>query len=332
MRKDSFLAGGDNHPVLTTSARLLRLLSLLQSRRDWTGTELAGRLDVTSRTVRNDIEKLRSLGYPVDSRPGSSGGYRLGTGGALPALLLDSEEAVAIALGLRSAAGGTVAGLEEASLRAVTKLEQILPPRLRHQVVALAAAVTPAPGRGPTVDPDVLAAIADAAWKRERLRFDYTDHEGAVGRRDVEPHRLVSSGRRWYLAGWDADRSDWRTFRVDRISPRLPGGPSFQTREPPGGDFVDYVTQGVGTALWRHRARVRLHVPAAQVSGRLPSSAGSLEPVDAAHCIFSTGADTLPTLALYLGMLDVDFDVLEPPELRAHLARLGVRYTRAGAQ
>ena len=197
--------------MLPTSARLLRLLGLLQTHRDWTGPQLAERLAVSTRTVRNDVEKLRSLGYPVHSTTGVSGGYRLGPGAALPPLLLDDDEAVAVAVGLRSAAGGTVAGIEETSLRALAKLEQVLPSRLRHRVSALARAVVALPGTGPAVDADVLTAIAAAVRAHERLRFDYADHGGATSRRDTEPHRLVHTGRRWYLVAWDVTRADWRT-------------------------------------------------------------------------------------------------------------------------
>jgi predicted DNA-binding transcriptional regulator YafY len=316
--------------MLPTSARLLRLLGLLQTHRDWTGPQLAERLGVSVRTVRNDVEKLRSLDYPVHSTTGVTGGYRLGPGAVLPPLLLDDDEAVAVAVGLRSAAaGGTVAGIEETSVRALAKLEQVLPSRLRHRVAALAGAVVALPGTGPTVDADVLTAIAGAIRGHERLRFDYADHGGATTRRDTEPHRLVHTGRRWYLVAWDVTREDWRTFRADRMTPKSPTGPRFIPRDPPDPDVGGYVSRGTATALWRYHARVRLHVPMAAVQDRVTPAIGTLEVLDDDHCVFSTGADTLPMLALYLGMLDVDFDVLDPPGLRAELAALGARYTRA---
>src|SRR5262245_6206297 len=221
---------------MDTSERLLKLLSLLQARPGWTGQELAERLAVTARTVRNDVERLRRLGYPVHASPGVGGGYRLGAGAALPPLLLDDEEAVAVALGLRTAAGGAVAGIEETSLRALVKLEQVLPSRLRHRVNALHSTMATVPGVGPTVEAGVLTAIAAATRDRERLRFDYRDHDGSGSVRDVEPHRVVSWGRRWYLVAWDAGKQDWRTFRVDRMRPRRPTGPRFIPREVPGGD------------------------------------------------------------------------------------------------
>src|ERR671930_1219625 len=216
--------------MLETSARLLKLLSLLQARRDWTGAELASRLEVTTRTVRNDVERLRGLGYPVHASPGVGGGYRLGAGAALPPLLLDDEEAVAVVVGLRTAANGTVTGIEETSVRALTKLEQVLPSRLRHRIRAVHTATVSIPGTGPTVPTDVLTAIAAAIRGSERLRFDYASHNGTPSRRDVEPHRLVNWGRRWYLVAWDLGRADWRTFRVDRLTPRGVAGPGFAPR------------------------------------------------------------------------------------------------------
>jgi predicted DNA-binding transcriptional regulator YafY len=316
---------------MDTSERLLTLLSLLQARPDWTGPELAERLGVTGRTVRNDVERLRRLGYPVHASPGVGGGYRLGAGAALPPLLLDDQEAVAVAVGLRTAAGGAVAGIEETSLRALVKLEQVLPSRLRHRVNALHSAMAAVQGGGPTVDAEVLTAIAAAIRDRQRLRFDYRLHDGSVGVRDVEPHRVVSWGRRWYLVAFDADRQDWRTFRVDRVVPRAPTGPRFIARRVPGGDVTAYVERTVGRATWRYQARVLLHAPAASLAGRLPPAV-ELEPVDERTCIATAGADDPTVLALYLGMLDVDFDILDAPELAEALAQLARRYARAAGR
>jgi predicted DNA-binding transcriptional regulator YafY len=313
---------------MDTSERLLKLLSLLQARPDWTGQELAERLEVTTRTVRNDVERLRRLGYPVKASPGVGGGYRLGAGAALPPLLLDDEEAVAVAVGLRTAAGGAVAGIEETSLRALIKLEQVLPSRLRHRVNALHGAMVTVPGGGPTVDAGVLTAIAAAIRDRQRLRFDYRHHDGTASVRDVEPHRMVSWGRRWYLVAFDTERQDWRTFRVDRIAPRLPTGPRFGPRKVPGGDVTAYVEQTVGRATWRYRARVLLHAPAAQLAAKLPPAV-ELEPVDDHRCIASVGADDPYVLALHLGLLDVDFELVDAPELATALGKLAGRYTRA---
>jgi predicted DNA-binding transcriptional regulator YafY len=313
---------------MSTSARLLRLLSLLQARRDWSGPELADRLGVTTRTVRNDVQRLRALGYPVHATPGVAGGYRLGAGAALPPLLLDDDEAVAIAVGLRTAAGGTVTGIQETSVRALAKLEQVLPSRLRHQVNALQTATVEIPAPGPTVDPAVLTAIAGACRDHQRLRFDYRDHDGSASLRTVEPHRLVHERGRWYLVAWDVDRQDWRTFRADRIAPRTPTGPRFTPREPPGGDLATYLLRGVGAATWRYRARVRVHAPATAVAARVPPAV-LVEAVDDRSCIVSAGSDTPHMLALYLGMLDADFEVEDPPELVERLLKLADRYRRA---
>jgi len=312
-----------------TSARLLRLLSLLQARRDWTGTELAGRLGVTTRTVRKDVERLRGLGYPVDARRGVAGGYRLGTEGALPPLLLDDEEAVAIAVGLRTAAGGSIAGIEETSVRALAKLQQVLPSRLRHRISAFQASTLPAPSPGPRVDPDVLTLIAGACRDHERLRFDYRAHSGAATRRSVEPYRLVNDRRRWYLVSWDLDRDDWRTFRVDRIEPRTPTGPRFTPRAlPPDREIVAQVARGAGEATWRYRARVIVHAPAAHVRDRLPIPV-DVEPLTEDRCAFEPGSDHPEMLALYLGLLGADFTVVESPELVEALRTLVLRYQRA---
>ncbi|MEH1166858.1 YafY family protein [Micromonospora sp. CPCC 205539] len=315
--------------MVETSVRLLRLLALLQGHRDWSGATLAERLAVTTRTVRNDVERLRVLGYQIESRPGVAGGYRLGAGSALPPLLLDDDEAVAVAVGLRVAASGTVSGIEETSLRALAKLEQALPARLRHRVDALRTATVSAVAGGPTVEAATLTAVSTAVHRRERLRFDYDGHDGAATVRDVEPYRLIYTGRRWYLLGWDIGRGDWRTFRADRIQPRTPTGPRFPPREPPGGDAVAHVLRGVGSTAWRHSARVRLHAPAALMTERIPTTAGLLEAVDERTCLLHTGGESLANLAAFLGTIEVDFDVLDPPELRAVLQAVATRFGRA---
>ncbi|MFC0030870.1 helix-turn-helix transcriptional regulator [Micromonospora chaiyaphumensis] len=316
--------------MLETSARLLRLLSLLQTPRDWTGAELADRLAVSTRTVRNDVERLRALGYPVHGTRGAVGGYRLGAGAALPPLLLDDEEAVAVAVGLRTAAGGSVAGIEETSLRALAKLEQVLPHRLRRRVTALHTHTVRVPHDqpGPTVDAGTLSLIGAACRDRERLRFDYVRHDGTADRRDVEPYRLVNWGRRWYLVAFDPARDDWRTFRVDRISPRTPTGPRFAARDLPG-DVVDRVRHGVSAAAWRHRATVRVHAPAEVVADRINPAVGTVEPAGDTACLLHTGADRLETIAVWLGLLDLDFTVEDPPELADLLRTLAARYLRA---
>ncbi|WP_067537546.1 helix-turn-helix transcriptional regulator [Nocardia crassostreae] len=314
--------------MLETSARLLRLLSLLQARRDWTGPELADRLQVTTRTVRNDIERLRELGYPVQARPGVTGGYRLGAGGTLPPLLLDDEEAVAVALGLRTAATGSITGIEETSLRALTKLQQILPSRLRHRVDAFQHAL-PIPARGPRVDPATLTLLAAACRDRERLHFNYRAHSGATARRSVEPYRLLDHRQRWYLFAWDSDRADWRTFRVDRIQPGTPTGPRFTPRPlPPDAEITARAERGIGEAAWHFRATVIVHASAAHVRDRLPIPA-DIEPLDEHRCRFRPGSDHPYQLALYLGMLDADFEIVDSPELAAAIHTLIARYQRA---
>ncbi|MCW2918249.1 MAG: DNA-binding transcriptional regulator [Actinomycetia bacterium] len=312
--------------MLETSARLLRLLSLLQARRDWASADLAERLGVAVRTVRRDVGRLRSLGYPVHATPGVSGGYRLGVGAALPPLLLDDEEAVAVAVGLRSAAAVSIAGIEETSVRALTKLEQVLPSRLRRRVNAFQTYAVAVPGTGPTVDIGVLTTVTAACRDHERLRFDYTGHDGADSVRTVEPHRLVSWGRRWYLVAWDVDRRDWRIFRADRIRPRTPTGPKCVPRDPPDGDVVTYVSRRMGTTMWPYQARVRVHAPAEVVAGR---TNGLLETIDEHSCVLTLAGDSLGVIVVILGLLDVDFDVIEPPQLIDYMARLADRYRRA---
>jgi predicted DNA-binding transcriptional regulator YafY len=316
--------------MLQTSARLLRLLSLLQARADWSGPQLADRLGVTTRTVRNDVERLRALGYPMHATPGVGGGYRLGAGAALPPLLLDDDEAVAVAVGLRTAASGTVTGIQETSVRALVKLQQVLPSRLRHRVAAVAASTVEIPAAGPTVDAEVLTAIAGACRDHQRLRFDYRDHDGSASIRSVEPHRLVHDRGRWYLVAWDSDREDWRTFRADRIRPRTPTGPRFAPRDPPDGDIATYLLRGVGSATWRYRARVTVHAPAAVVAARVPPAV-LVEAVDERTCVVDAGSDTPQMLVVYLGMLDADFEVDEPPELVEQVRALADRYRRATA-
>jgi predicted DNA-binding transcriptional regulator YafY len=332
-RKGSFLDLDETADMLETSARLLRLLSLLQSRRSWPGAELAERLDVTTRTVRNDIERLRQLGYAVDATPGVAGGYRLVDGGALPPLLLDDDDAVAIAVSLRTAADRAVTGLDETSLRALTKLQQVLPSRLRHRVDALLTSMVPVVPMGPTVDTDVLTTLAGACRDAERVRFDYRTHGGASASRAVEPHRLVSWRGRWYLVGWDLDRDDWRTFRLDRLELRRTLGPRFTPRElPEDGDVARFVDRGVGAATWEVRARVRVHAPAAVLRDRLPPAVQVVEADDATgSCLIDVGSDSPEMLAVHLGMLGADFEVTDPPELVEAVRRLADRYRRGVA-
>ncbi|MBL7499691.1 YafY family transcriptional regulator [Frankia sp. CNm7] len=315
--------------MLETSARLLNLLALLQARRDWTGPELAERLEVTTRTIRKDVERLRRLGYPVRATPGAAGGYRLDAGANVPPLLLDDEEAVAVAIGLRTAAGGTINGIEESSARALAKLHHVLPARLRRRVDALYALTVPTPWAGPSIDADVLTTLATACRDHERLRFDYETHDGDRAARDTEPHRLVHTGRRWYLVAWDLARDDWRTFRVDRVRPRTPTGPRFTPRPlPDDPEIARRVAAGAATATWRYRARVVVHAPAERVARKLPVPA-AIQPTGPDECVFEPGSDDPRTLARYLAMLDEDFTVEDAPELAAELRALADRLRRA---
>ena len=317
--------------MLETSARLLRLLSLLQSGRDWTGAELADRLRVSRRTVRADVERLRELGYPVHANRGSAGGYRLGAGAVLPPLLLDDDEAVAVAVGLRVAISSAMSGMEETALRALAKLDQVLPKPLRRRVGALANYVVPVPRDrpGPLVDPATLTSLAALCRDRERLPLRYRDHAGGTSRRTVEPYRVVNWGRRWYLVCFDVDRGDWRTLRVDRMELRTPTGPRFAPRQPPWTDVAAYVAGRVSAAAWRYRARVTVHAPAAVIAEQINPAVGTVEPVDDQTCVLETGSDSLSNLAVHLGLLEADFTVTEPPELVEHLRELGRRYARA---
>jgi len=317
--------------MLETSARLLRLLSLFQAQRYWSGAALAERLEVTPRTLRRDVDRLRSLGYPVNSTSGVDGGYQLGAGSTLPPLLLDDDEAVAVAVGLRTAASGTVAGIEEASMRALSKLEQVLPERLRRRVTALYSSILSLARSGPVVDAGLLSLLAGACRDLSTLRFQYSSRDGAMTAREVEPHRLVHTGRRWYLAAWDRGREQWRTFRVDRIQPRVVAGARFTAREAPDGDFAAYVLRSVTYQPYPHHAVVTLHAPAEAVADRLPPGAGIIEAVGDHRCTLNTGAVSLDTLSVYLALVGFDFEVQEPPELIERVRCLAERFGRAAA-
>jgi predicted DNA-binding transcriptional regulator YafY len=313
--------------MLDSSARLLRLLALLQSRPDWPGSELAGRLGVTVRTLRRDVQRLRELDYPVMSVPGVAGGYRLGSGAVLPPLLLDDEEAIAVVVGLRGTASHTVAGLAEASVRALTKLEQVLPGRLREAAAALQHATVALPGPTPVIDPALLTMLAAACRRMQRVRFEYRDHSGSPSARTAEPHRLVSTGYRWYLMAYDIERADWRTFRLDRISGAEVAGGRFAPREAP--DPATFVGAGVTTGPYRYRALVRVHAPVEFVAERVSPAAGMLTDLGADGCVLTTGADSLEAIAMHLALLGADFTVLEPAELAGRLRDAGTRLLRA---
>jgi len=309
--------------MLDTSARLLRLLSILPVRPAWTGTELAERLGITVRTLRRDMARLRDLGYPVVATPGVAGGYRLTAGSTLPPLLLDDDEAVAVVLSLSTATSHTVTGIAETSMRALTKIERILPARLRQRATALRSATVPLTGPAPTVDPGKLTLIAEACQALQRLTFDYRDHGGNATTRTVEPHRLVHTGRRWYLVARDDDRDAWRTFRVDRIDrPRITGI-RFVPQDPP--DAAAFVADSVTVAPYRFRARVRIHAPAHIVAESVPPTSGIVEAVDGDGCLLTTGADYVALIAMHLAVLGHPFTVLEPVELIDEIGTLADR-------
>jgi len=310
----------------------LELLALLQARRAWSGSELADRLEVSRRTIRRDVERLRDLGYPVESLTGAAGGYRLRAGTAMPPLLLDDEEAIAIAVGLRTAARASVTGIEETAVRALVKLEQVLPAHLRRRVAALGAATIAPPVGGPTIDPQHLTTIAAACRDSECLRFGYRRRDGTDSQREVEPHSLVNLGRRWYLAAWDRRREDWRTFRLDRLTRPASTGVRFTPRPLPAGDAAAYVAQSITGAPNRYEARVTLHAAADQIAARVPAHWGTVEAIDDHTCEYRTGDENLGWLALRIAMLDVDFAVHEPPELAEHLRALARRLARAATE
>ncbi|NEB76106.1 YafY family transcriptional regulator [Streptomyces sp. SID14478] len=318
-----------------TPARLLQLLSLLQTPREWPGGELADRLRVSRRTVRRDIDRLRDLGYPVQASMGADGGYRLIAGKALPPLVLDDEEAVAIAVGLRAGAGHAVEGVEEASVRALAKLEQVLPSRLRHRVSTLQAATMPlAFGDGATIAPETLTVIASAAAGTERLRFHYRAADGNATRRLVEPLRLVSTGRRWYLVAYDIDRDAWRTFRVDRVSEPFATGARFVPREVPEGDAAEYLrrsmeTRGGGT----YEVDVEFSAPAEDVAEKVPAAVGRPEALAGGGCrVRASASGPVEWMAVRLAMTGFEFRVVGPPELVVAVRELGGRMARAGGE
>jgi predicted DNA-binding transcriptional regulator YafY len=319
--------------MLQTSARLLRLLTMLQARRSWTGPDLSERLEVTARTLRRDVDRLRSLGYPVHSTSGTAGGYRLGAGASLPPLMLEDDEGIAVALALQIAAGGTIAGIEDAASRALAKLEQVLPNRLRRRIKSLRSSIVRLTDAGPTVDLSAVAALAAACEAQHEVGFDYSDHSAKLSQRWVEPHRLVHTERRWYLVAWDKARTDWRTFRVDRIQLPLQSGAPFASRSAPDDDVGAYVSRSVSSAMYRFQVRALLLAPAAQVRARIPPTAGQVEDVDERSCRLHTGGHSLDSVLVWLACSGFDFQIEHPPELLEHLQLIASRLgTIAGAQ
>ena len=333
-----------------TAARLLRLLPLLTARPVWRGDELATRLGVTTRTVRRDVDRLRELGYPVHAAPGRQGGYALGPGGRLPPLLLDEDSAVAVALGLRLAAADPgLRGSQEAADRAAAAIDQVMPPRLRRRVEALTAATVPMVPAQPGMEPNDLALLALACQQSERLRFAYSaraapgpDPDPGPGpdpgpdpgagrtrhsRRHVEPYRLVSTGRRWYLVARDLDKGEWRSFRLDRMREVRSTGVRSRPADPP--DAARFVSEGISTGPYRWRARVLLDAPASVVAARVPATVAVVEAVGERQCVLTSGSDSLDAIALHLALLDIPFTPLEPAGLRDRCAVLADRLRQA---
>jgi predicted DNA-binding transcriptional regulator YafY len=308
--------------VLETSARLLRLLSLFQSRPGWTAPQLADRLGVTERTVRRDVTRLRDLGYPVEAQAGPHGGYQLGRGGALPPLLLDDDEAVAVAVGLRAAADGSVAGLDDATVSALAKLDQVLPAPLAARVRAVHGSTATLRGRDPDpLAPDLLVTLAQACRAGERVRLGYADREGRTSERRVDPYRLVRSGPRWYLVARDVDRADWRTFRVDRVTAATPAGGRADLSDPP--DPVALVARGMALGPYPLQARVRLPLGAAAALDVIPRTVGVHTADGPDATIVELGGGDVAGMTRYLAGLGVALEVLAPPELREAVRAYG---------
>lgn len=309
---------------------MLQLLSLLQTHRYWPGSELAERLEVSPRTLRRDVERLRDLGYPVNAGRGVGGGYQLAAGAALPPLVLEDEEAVAIAVGLQAAAQGAISGIEESSLRALTKVTQVMPSRLRHRVDALRTMTVPAAWRSPgaSIQTGTLTTIAQACRDDEALDFAYTAASGEQSARHVEPHRLVPLGRRWYLVAYDRTRHDWRSFRLDRLTDPRRTGARFRPRRLPAEDAAAFVRAGIENLPTRCTVEARVHAPAATVQGEVDRW-GAVEEVDAGTCLLRMTTDTLDWPAMVLGAVGADFEVISPPELLDYLHEWARRFTRA---
>jgi predicted DNA-binding transcriptional regulator YafY len=317
--------------MANTSTRTLRLLSLLQTHRYWPGTELAQRLEVSVRTLRRDIDRLRELGYPVEAQRGVDGGYQLAAGAALPPLVVDDEEAVALAVGLQAAAQDAVEGIAESSVRVLAKVIQVMPARLRRRVEALRAMTVPASWGGTAgagVDPGALTAVALACRDSERLRFSYTAANGRHTDRQVEPHRLVSLGRRWYLVAYDLTRHDWRSFRVDRLTAPQATGSRFRPRDLPATDAAAFVRAGLDNLARPYQVEALVYAPAATVREKI-GQWSTVEEIDAGQCRVRMTADSLDWPTMALGVIDADFRVLDPPELLERIHNWGARFNRA---
>jgi predicted DNA-binding transcriptional regulator YafY len=320
--------------MANTSSRTLRLLSLLQTHRFWPGPELADRLGVSARTLRRDVDRLRELGYPVDAHRGTEGGYQLAAGAALPPLVVDDEEAVALAVGMQAVAQGAVPGVEEAGVRALTKVVQVMPPRLRRRVEALRAVTTaPTWGTAPVLDPDVLTTLAQACRDDERIEFGYTTYAGDQAGRLVEPHRLVPLGRRWYLVAYDLHRHDWRSFRLDRLDGPRGVGARFQPRALPADDAAAFVRAGIRNLPTTHEVEVLFAAPVeavrVQVGRWVTVEDAGEEPGGVLRSRMRMSTDSLDWAALAVGVVRAEFTVVAPPALREHLREWGARFVRA---
>jgi len=317
--------------MASTSTRTLRLLSLLQARRYWPGPELAGRLQVSPRTLRRDIDRLRELGYPIQAQRGVAGGYQLAAGAALPPLLVEDEEAVALVIGLQAAARSAVEGIAESSVRALAKVVQVMPARLRRRVEALGAMTVPASwgsAAQASVDPGTLTTVAIACRDSERLRFSYTAADGQHTSRHVEPHRLVLLGRRWYLVGYDLGRHDWRSFRLDRLTAPRGTGTRFRPRTLPAADAAAFVRAGVDSVITAYDVEVLIQAPAAAVRQRIGLWA-AVEDIDATSCRVRMTADSLDWPVMALGAVGAGFQVVSPPELLDRVRDWGRRFSQA---
>ena len=315
--------------MANTSGRMLRLLSLLQTHRYWPGGELSDRLDVSVRTLRRDIDRLRELGYQVDAVRGVAGGYQLRAGGALPPLLLEDEEAVAIAVGLQSAAAGAVSGMEETSVQALTKVIALMPPRLRRQMDALRSQTEKLPwSSGPALDPGLLTTLAQACRDDEPLHFTYTARAADPTERWVEPHRLVSLGRRWYLVAYDRDRQDWRSFRVDRIADPRTTGHRFRPRDLPADDALSFVQAGIRRMPQRYDVRVRVAAPADDVR-RAVWHYGDVTDLPDGGSLLEMRVDDLQWPVMVLAQLGAPFTIDSPPELTERVVGVATVFTQA---
>lgn len=309
---------------------MLRLLSLLQTHRYWPGPELSERLEVSARTLRRDVDRLRELGYTVDAVRGAAGGYQLRAGGSLPPLLLEDEEAVAIAVGLRTAATSAVSGTDDWSVQALSKVLSLMPPRLRRQMDAVASQTdSPGPWEGaPVFDAAVLTTLAQACRDSELLRFDYAARDAEVTHRRVEPLRLVSLGRRWYLVAYDRDRADWRSFRLDRIAVPEPTGQRFRPRDLPAEDALAFVQQGIRRMPQRYAVRVRVATAADGLAAQVGRWGTVSE--DGEGCVLEMNVDDLDWPVMVLAGSGAEFVVESPPELAAKVAEVGARFSRVG--